>query len=201
MKFEVVIKNNLSQIRTIPSLSGSIMSVLNKDLNTTYTATKMFKGWYYLDELSGWGECSDIKIKNIIEPFNPETDGYNPETIKGNTEDEKLQFDIEEIIDAINKSSSKINCTQVIYIEDNVEYPIYGMIKNVQQGLNNMTRVIEKVDRMPNMEKVDDTSVTEDTNLLAFIYNPKTKVYEWANISTTDLVNQPEQSELYTNEF
>ena len=52
MKILVSIKNNLSQIRVIPSLGGTILSVLNKDLETDYTATLMYKGWYYLSEIN-----------------------------------------------------------------------------------------------------------------------------------------------------
>lgn len=203
MKILVSIKNNLSQIRVIPSLGGTILSVLNKDLGTDYTATLMYKGWYYLSEIKGWAESSDIKINKILEPFDPETDTYTPEVITDDKKEDSKDktYDIEKIINQINKSSTKINCTQVIYIEDGVEYPIYGMIKNVQQSLSEMQVVIKKVDKMPDIVKVDDQSVTEETNLLALAYDPKTKMYDWKNVSTHDLTDKVEESEYYTNEF
>ena len=48
MLLKVSIKNTLSQVRREPGFSSSVVGTLAPAVGVTYSATKMFKGWFYL---------------------------------------------------------------------------------------------------------------------------------------------------------
>ena len=206
MLMNVVIKNNISQIRALPAHSGTIIAILNKDLTTTYSATKLYHGWYFIKELNGWAEGADIKITEVIEEFDPEVDGSDGSG--GSSSSTEIAngtsvLDIESIIDAINnKAIKKINCTKVMYVKDDVEYPIYGMINTINQSFVDMEKAIEKMNSLPEIPNVpDDSIVTSSTLPLILTINPETKELHWRRISVNDLTDQLESSVYYANEF
>lgn len=195
MKIEVKFKNSLSQVRNLPALSGRVVVTMDKS-DTVYNAIASKKGYYFIKELTGWAEVSDLTIVNIIEPDTGE--GYDPETKPQPSGNPSL--DPTSIVDAINKSSLNINATKVVYIEDGVEYPIYGIIRTVKQSLDDMQDAVNKMAKIPNIPQLPENA-TGDEVLVTKQNEDGSISLVWKVLDYGQLANSPEKNELSTNEF
>lgn len=198
MKIEVTVKNKLSQVRSVPSIGGQIKTILNPS-TTIYTAVKMRMGWYYLSELSAWIDSSDVLIKRIIEPYEPEDD-YSIETnpIEKENEEDSKYYDPEKIVAAINKALAKIDCRQVVFKDSDKETPIYGLIRNLQQSLSSVDEAVAKMNRMPDIPAL---GVDARTGMALVISEDESQKLQWEFVQYPNVVERPEDDARYTNQF
>lgn len=195
MLITVKFKNNLSQVRTLPAISGNIVTVMNASPEI-YSATGIKKDWYYIKELNGWAESLDLSIVEVIEPPTSDND-FNPETKPLPGVDSALIPN--DVVNAINKASVNIDCAKVSYTEDGVEYPIYGIIRNLQQSLEDMRESIEKVNKMPAIPSLPQ-DVKNGTVLQATVSDDLATLI-WKKLSYNNVDNIPEVDVISKNEF
>lgn len=201
MKIEIKIKNRLTQIKTYPSTGSKNVCILNPE-EVEYTAVKLYQGWYYLKELYGWVDSKDVTVTKIIEPYDPLEDNASIDVEDTTGKIDTISLTPEQVVNLINKSTIKINSQQVIYSEDNTDYPLYGFIKNLKQSLDNMNDVIEKVSKMPNIPNINEN--TDPHSVLRVITESSDeakKVLVWSLMNYNEISGIPELDTRYTNEF
>ncbi len=196
MLIEVNFKRELSQVRNLPSLGSNIIIVMDKT-NDIYNAIANRNGWYYIKELFGWAESSDL---NVVKVIDPNDDGsFDPTTRPNGGSESKMNGD--EVIDAIHKSTKNIDCKKVVYVEDDVKYPIYGLIRNINQSFTEMDDAIDKISEIPPIPDLPENLTGNE--VLKTIYDEDSKQIKlvWQLLDYGEIDNLPEEDNLNANEF
>lgn len=176
MKIIVKIVNPIGKIRKEPIISSPIITTLSIS-ESTYTATKLTNGWYYLDLYEGWVASIDISIVEIVEPYDPNdpNDNYLVETnpfenmtdkqilqlMKNNYELIRKQLDrVQENIEALNNSTQGTeslvrNIQDAMKQADEAKAQLAEVQKKAQDAIDNIDEVVEDVNS--SIATVNDT--------------------------------------------
>lgn len=192
MRLEVVIDRELTQIRKDPNHASKILNTLGPSA-TIYNAIRLFRGWYFLEELDGWAEVSDVRIVKTIDPYDPNED-YSTSTDP--VEDEDLIYDPEEVVKAVNKATTYINSLRIIFKQGDKEEVLHTILANVTQAIKDMQEAVNKIAKLP-----DIPSLPKDVGPGVILTTTEEGKLEWRKLSMADLVGLPESDERYANEF
>ena len=196
MLLKVSIKNSLSQVRREPGFSSPIVGVLEPATGVTYSATKMFKGWFFLTDITAWVEVGDINIVQEVEPYDP-TEDYGSGTIPVIPTPDDGVLSLSDIVNGINTGNYKINSDKISFTDNGTEYNLITFLKTVNNSLLNMNEAITKMNSLPTIPTLPATNTLE--NGMALIVKDGTLT--WSKIDTTELSNTIETDERYSNEF
>lgn len=208
MLLKVKIVNKLSQVRKEPFFGSNIVSVLEPVEGVQYDATRMYRGWYFLKELSAWAEAADLVVTETIEPFDPskEEDGYGGTadvTDQKNTSYSAEQ--IRQIIAGINESIYSINSSKIKFTDGDQEYPLLTYLKMLNNSFANTEEAVKKMNNIPPIPKAD--SATNNNSVLMIKKSENTEgggetiSYEWSLVDQSMLTGTPELDSRYVNEF
>lgn len=196
MLLKVSIKNSLSQARREPGFSSPIVGVLEPAVGVTYNATKMFKGWFYLTDITAWVEVGDITVIQEIEPYDPTEEYGSGSTPVIQTPDDGV-LTLDEIVNGINMGNYKINSDKISFSDNGVQYNLITFLKTVNNSLINMNEAINKMNNIPAIPTLPIPSSLE--NGMALIVKDGALV--WSKIDTTELSNTIETDDRFENEF
>ena len=196
MLLKVSIKNTLSQVRREPGFSSSVVSILAPAVGVTYSATKMFKGWFYLSDISAWVEVGDITIVEEIEPYDPTEDYGSGTTPVIPTPDDGV-LSLDDIVNGINTGNYRINSDKISFTDNGTEYNLITFLKTVNNSLLNMNNAVIKMNTLPAIPALPASELLE--NGMALIV--KDGVLTWSKIDTTELANTVETDTRFKNEF
>ena len=167
MKLILKIVNPIGKVRKEPIISSPVVTTLTVT-DSTYTATKLTQGWFYLDLYEGWVADIDVKILEVVEPYDPNnpddnyhTETYNPfehmtdkevlQLMKNNYELIKKQLDrVQENIEALNNSTqnteSLVRTIQTAMNDaDNAKAQLAEVQKKAQDAIDNIDEIVEDV--------------------------------------------------------
>lgn len=192
MKYNVKVKN-VAQIRTEPTFSSVLLKTLTSEDDTTYTATKLNHGWYYLEEVYGWTQSIDVIVISIDEEYD-DSDNNNPDVDNGGSSSATLTGD--EIINKINKASyAKINANKIIFTmtddSGTREINLDTMLKSMQLSLDDMQDVIAKVSTMPNIPSLPVMINGIKYVLKSYNNEDGTKKLVWEQVDYSEINNVP----------
>lgn len=193
MKIIVKVRKPIAQVRSLPTESSEAISILTIDNSVQYTATKLFSGWYYLEEVAGWVQDNDLDVMEIIEPYDPDIDvdfGTSDDT-----DNKGVKYDAKAIIEALKKYPDKLPSTEIIHtsnIDGEMKRVILSTILNsLDTTLVSMKDVIDKVEAIPAIPKLP---VNIEPGLLLNI-NASGKL-EWSKLDYDKLTNAPDTSDI-----
>lgn len=197
MKIYLKVVNPISPLRQRPGKASMIKFNLNPDDDILYMASKLYMGWYYIEDgYDGWIESIDVKVVKVEEPYDPSEDyGFNTEEV--NNSSNKTTLNGAEIIEAINKSSKSIMANKIVYkSDDNEEIPIYTLLTKVLTQFEEMEDIVNNLGKYPDIPSLPNGNI-KDYVLIA----NKNNQLVWKKLDVSNLSGIAEFDERYTNEF
>ena len=197
MKLEVKIVRKKAEIRREPRFSSPVILNVSEPDDLVLTSTKLYHGWYYIEDYKGWAECNDLMLVQIIEPFDPASEDYSPEseTVIGGG---SMAYNGDNLIIAINSAAHKlINANKVAFVDPNTgeTVGIYTLLKEVKDENTDVQKIINDLKDIPDIPKIEEAS--QGKVLLV----DSTNNASWKTMSYSDLSDLPEDSEIYANDF
>lgn len=197
MKIYLKVVNPISPLRQRPGKASMIKFNLNPDDDILYMASKLYMGWYYIEDgYDGWIESIDVKVVKVEEPYDPSEDyGFNTEEVKYPSN--KTALNGADIIEAINKSSKSIMANKIVYkSDDNEEIPIYTLLTKVLTQFEEMEDIVNNLGKYPDIPALPNGNI-KDYVLIA----NKNNQLVWKKLDVSNLSGIAEFDERYTNEF
>ena len=195
MKVYLRVVNPISPVRQKPSKASLIKFSLDPDEDMQYMASKLYMGWYYIEDgYDGWIEAIDVQVVRVEQNYDPTEDyGYDTEQVEPvNTNN----MNGDEVIKAINTSKKYIMANKILYKDENDEVPIYTLLSKVLSQFKTMEDIVNNLDKYPDIPSLPKGNIKD----FILIVNSDNKL-EWRKMNVSNLLGTAELDIRFKNEF
>ena len=178
LSLSITVVNENSIVRKSCSESSAILRILNPS-KTVYEGRAMYEGWYYVEEFNGWIRHEDVKVEEVMAPYDPVSNmTFEADIVKFSN-----GLSPEMILDALRKIGVP---SDIVYHHDNERMVVlFDMLTEYYKIIDKFHEISDSLDGLLGIPSIPNGSwgkslVVDDSNKAT-----------WANVNWANIINKP----------